>query len=410
MPSSFAWLDYSEHEKRKMLDVINLFRERDTRDELGIGTVRDAFADMLFPGTSTIQTRARYFLFIPWIYLDLERRRVKSDKIADAARREETKLIYSLLAGGETEGVIGVDAKERLKRLPSNIYWQGLGEWGIRLNMDSQDGYHRHLDSFYASLTRARCNDDREPVEGHISRNWHSGIPDRPAELLAKTQFTLSLVEAEYLRERALSRAQDSLLAFLVDEGRGLARVNFPWEIPHFINGKLPEHIQEILLNARNFSETIHGAALLYNLLLAEKVGNRENEGALIEEYRDNLNCWGTVIRARETELKAWDRKNRFWEIVKAQNPRVPIQTKRFIDTWFDMVFAPNATSKIADNPQARVLIHTRERFLKRGQARLDNQRALEQWSGAAGTAQLSYRWQRPVQTIISDIVKGLKA
>src|SRR3712207_8105184 len=66
--SSFTWLDYSEHERRQMLDVIHLFDEKTTRDELGIGVVRDAFADMFFPGTSTIQTRARYFLFIPWIY------------------------------------------------------------------------------------------------------------------------------------------------------------------------------------------------------------------------------------------------------------------------------------------------------------------------------------------------------
>jgi hypothetical protein len=62
MVSQFAWLDFSEHERRKALDVIDLFRERDTRDELGIGTVRDALSDVLFPGTSTIQTRARYFL------------------------------------------------------------------------------------------------------------------------------------------------------------------------------------------------------------------------------------------------------------------------------------------------------------------------------------------------------------
>jgi len=43
--SHFTWMDYSERERRKALDVIDLFREQDTRDELGIGAVRDAFAD-----------------------------------------------------------------------------------------------------------------------------------------------------------------------------------------------------------------------------------------------------------------------------------------------------------------------------------------------------------------------------
>jgi hypothetical protein len=39
--SAFVWLDYSEHERRKMLDIVDLLREHDTRDELGIGSVRD---------------------------------------------------------------------------------------------------------------------------------------------------------------------------------------------------------------------------------------------------------------------------------------------------------------------------------------------------------------------------------
>jgi Family of unknown function (DUF6361) len=76
--SGFVWLDRSERERRKMLDVVDLFGEHDTRDELGIGSVRDAFADMLFPGTSTIMTRARYFLLVPWTYQRLERSRVGS--------------------------------------------------------------------------------------------------------------------------------------------------------------------------------------------------------------------------------------------------------------------------------------------------------------------------------------------
>ena len=74
--SSFTWLDYSERERRKMLEVVDLFKERDTRDELGLGAVRDSFADQFFPGTSTIMTRARYFLLVAWTYQRLEQWRV----------------------------------------------------------------------------------------------------------------------------------------------------------------------------------------------------------------------------------------------------------------------------------------------------------------------------------------------
>ena len=76
-----------------MLDAVDLFKEKGTRDEMGIGSVRDAFADLFFPGTSTIQTRARYFLFVPWVYLQLEQRRVPSSEIAWRARDMEIGLM-----------------------------------------------------------------------------------------------------------------------------------------------------------------------------------------------------------------------------------------------------------------------------------------------------------------------------
>src|ERR1700688_4095236 len=91
--STFVWLDYSERERRKMLDVVDLFREHDTRDELGVGSVWDAFADMLFPGTSTIMTRASYFLVVPGLYQRRESQRAKSGEIAARAPRAELDLV-----------------------------------------------------------------------------------------------------------------------------------------------------------------------------------------------------------------------------------------------------------------------------------------------------------------------------
>src|SRR5688572_29553033 len=122
MPSALAWLDFSEHERRKALDVIDMFRERDARDELGIGTVRDALSDVLFPGVSTIQTRARYFFFIPWLYQSLERKKGAATDTERLARKDEIRLIDGLADSGESDGVIGIDARATLKRLPSNVY------------------------------------------------------------------------------------------------------------------------------------------------------------------------------------------------------------------------------------------------------------------------------------------------
>src|SRR5688572_32609388 len=95
--SSFAWLDFSESDRQKALDVIDLFREKGTVDELGIGTIRDAIADVLFPGTSTIMTRAKYYLFVPWIYVRHEKKKTPSNEIAQRARADEIALIGALI-------------------------------------------------------------------------------------------------------------------------------------------------------------------------------------------------------------------------------------------------------------------------------------------------------------------------
>ena len=57
MQPTLAWLDFNTAERERTQRVLALFEERDTRDELGLGGIRDSFADHSFPGTSTIQTR-----------------------------------------------------------------------------------------------------------------------------------------------------------------------------------------------------------------------------------------------------------------------------------------------------------------------------------------------------------------
>ena len=62
-----GWIDFSKEDRDKVHDVMNLLQEQGAVDELGIGLVRDAFANYFFPGTSTVQTRAKYFLIVPYL-------------------------------------------------------------------------------------------------------------------------------------------------------------------------------------------------------------------------------------------------------------------------------------------------------------------------------------------------------
>jgi hypothetical protein len=413
--STFTWLDTSEQERRRILDMITLFRDKETRDELGIGAVRDAFADLFFPGTSTIQTRARYFLFIPWIYLNLEAKQIPSHAIAIKARTKEVELMHTLLKSGSTDGLIGRLAKARLKRLPSAIYWQGVAAWGIRLFPGAQSVYHHSLDGFYKAnrqikqLRHENQGDDGDMGELQLRgrHNWRPGVKALcPVNFPTEATFDLTAEEADYLRECIVGSQSGSLLAFLITETNGMSRVAAPWQHPDW--ARLAPHLQDYLTHARYFSLLIHGAALLYNLMLAEQACRTLSveRQSQVDEYRQRLVKWVAEMDSFQVELARWDWQYHFWEIVSLGNPRVTWLTQQFINSW--LVLALNDPAAVADSRPARELIRQRERRLKGKLSRLDNTRSLELWNGAAGTGRLDYRWS-VAQTLVFDILEGLQ-
>jgi hypothetical protein len=401
--STFAWLDHSEEQRRQILDVLDLFREKGTVDELGLGTIRDAFVNMLFPGTSTIQTRARYFLFVPWIYLRLERQRVPSAEIARRARRQEIDLIERLLASGESDGVIGRLARATLQRLPSNIYWSGLRHLGICQFAGSQDTYHQSLDRFYRISKNAVRNDDGDIV-ARFATNWHASIPEAPENFPEEPKLALTKDEAVYLRERIVHRAPGTLFDHLVTrtKAREGESVNFPWIHPRF--SEFSDRIQNQLNHARNFSEIMYGAILLYNLRLAELTKSAARE----EEYRSDLEGWTGEIAQRISDFETWNR-TAFWNTVTSEGARISPLTRAFVERWWDLVLANRTGAGVTDDKIARNLIAVRERQLKGPLARVDNARARELWGGASGTIRLAYGWSN-AERIARDILEASEA
>lgn len=402
MPSVLAWLDHDEAERRRMQEAIELFRESDTVDELGIGSVRDAFSNLLFPGTSVLHTRARYFLFIPWIYRRLERAHVRSADVTATARRDEIRLIQALLAGGEERDVIGARARENLKQLPSEAYWSGLGVLGIRLLPGTRAQYHRSFDALRIAERDAprdpSRSDDDEPVDSWARLSWDSALDAlEPRDFLSGTNFRLTADEAEYLRDRMVARVPESLLAFLV--ARPLAEhVDFPWLHPDA--GALPSALEEALGLAQIFSEVMWGAALLYNLMLAELTG----QTTLSDAYSDQIRRWAAALPTLPHGL-SWDS---FWAVALRGNPNLARarRTQRFVEGWFQLATA--IRDDVVDDERARQLVSTREQQVKGGQARLHSLSARERWNGASGVQQLSYRWV-VVERIVADVQTALR-
>ena len=403
MTSALTWLDYSERDRRRALDVIDLFRETGTVDELGLASVRDSFSDLLFPGTSTIQTRACYFLLVPWTFRRLERLRISSSKVATRARQAELNLSSRMLAEGDKSGVFGSQAGMALKRLPSEVYWGGLGSWGIRTFQGHMWAYFRSLDGHYRRSSRF-LNTPRDP-EGRSAppANWHPHLPDAPSGFPYKNvSVALRREDAEYLRDRIQTRHPGSLLAVLA--GRASAadlQADRPWQL--FELSETSPVLREQFHDARLFAVCMHGAALLYNLMLSEL----QQHAKRIEKYRDDLDVWAAGVVGLESELADWHLKG-VWNIVRSNGRSIGYPTKAFIERWVEDLKRRGPGAVVRDKSRARTLVQEREVQLKRGRARLTNPRHLELWGGDSGTAQMSYRWSE-TRRILKDIFDGLE-
>ncbi|ORJ55897.1 DUF6361 family protein [Geothermobacter hydrogeniphilus] len=403
MVSNLTWIDHDSKARERTLRILSLFQEKESRDELGLGSVRDSFADQLFPGTSTIQTRLRYMLFVPWIYQALEEKRVPVESFAIQADKLERDLVQPLMDSDDQAGVFGKTAGKKLKRLPSSVYWAGLGVWGIRLTPFSQDEYHRRINEIYrrrdalkALEKDAKARGDDIDVEQRMAGlSWHPRLPAPPDSFPAKADFALSREEAEFIRDRIQVSCPNSLLSFLTLHCEP-ADTNAPWEPPDY--GSFSDEHKELLTHARLFSETMHGAVLSYNIQLAQ-LRNHED---LVAKHRKSFSEWTASIPL--DEIRSWSIK-RLWELTVGHGHTITPQTRSFVQQWIEHI--RKSPKALLSNAEALNLVKRREMKLKGTRSRFRNQRALEQWGGYSGVGKLVYRWPN-VKVLLNDLYQGM--
>ena len=403
MASFIGWLDYSESERRQVQEMLQLFTDKGTVDDLGIGTLRDAISNRLFPGTSVIQTRARYFLFIPWIYQRAEEKH-RSNLLAKADVMER-KLIEGLRTAEDQEGLIGRQAGKDVRTLPSAIYWTGLAAYDIFQQAPLTRAQYARV----AQVARVRVEQEDELAD-RSAGFWRPGIPEPPDGFFDFTaaDFVMTREEAEWLTERVLStegRRGPNLLGDLVAQVRRVP------EVPagDFWAGTLPAgcapETRALVAHAERFSSAMQAAALLYNLMLAE-ARNDEDRGDLdyAADMRGALDEWADDARRAGTADWAVNPSD-FMALITTRS-RVPALTQRFVQDWC-RILAANPLDRLANDAEARALVRAREQQHKRAQARFGNRARLRSWQGDSGTARLEYRWSQ-VRRFLTDLAVGL--
>lgn len=289
-----GWIDFSKSERSKILSVLDLLSESGTLDELGIAPVRDGFSNLFFPGTTTIQTRAKYFFIVPYALIQLERSSETNPnrifKALDAIEKNCGEIFLN--QNSNVNGIIGKRSLQSggwVKRTPADIYWAGLKRYGIFTGgslslseyikiscaMKEKKTTLKKLGNRYDNSEENECDDKNA---GDLFKMQFWKMPLYSDKWMESLSINLTEAERNYLREQIKTNCKDSLLACVLEMG-----ITEFLECESFrdlgaIIDKFPETVQQDYWLALAFSDFIYVIRTIYNIIISDGQNEVANE------------------------------------------------------------------------------------------------------------------------------------
>ena len=300
-----GWVDFSREDREKVLDVMNLLQEQGAVDEIGIGLVRDAFANLFFPGTSTVQTVAKYFLIVPYVLKEATEGRYGNDlnkilRKIDLEEKECGKLLMQNCPG--EDGIIGrrVLPQSWVARKPSNIYWNGIRTYGIctqDLTIPELLKASIILQAQKKTFALGNKGDDTvdsERDDADAGRDVATQLFSVPDDYYADWRTNLSIyltaTEAAFLRKMIETSVSTSLLGYLLRNNIDVTKYDSFEAIYEDLGSSVPAELARIMELACDFNRLVYTARVRYNYILF--AGQNEDavaEWAYIEENMQHM-------------------------------------------------------------------------------------------------------------------------
>lgn len=310
-----GWIDFSKEDRQKALDVINLLSEQGAVDELGIGIIRDAFANYFFPGTSTIQTRAKYFLIVPYVLREAVDGRYGKDvnrvlRAIDSA--EKDCGIRLLEADPKAEGVIGTRVLPNgwVARKPSDIYWNGIRTFGIfcdyGLSIPEYVSLAVKLKEQKSVSRLGNRNDDAEENDkddsdaGDIGNIRFWNLPIYHDDWRDNLTIELTQEEAFYLDKQIQKSTKGSLLEYVLKNHIDLNEYDDFASLTAELSEKVSEKLAYMMKLACDFNNLVYmaRAKMMRTIKVTgkgkiavkpDKIRLYVNKEELCKEYEDTL-------------------------------------------------------------------------------------------------------------------------
>ena len=409
-----GYINFSQEERNNLYKVIQSIREPHAIDELGIGRIRDAFSNKMFPGMSTLHNRAKYFVVLPCLYHQAEKGQYNSkNEVIQKVLDLEIKLTRQLVEwckgvnASENYGITGstvIDAAEKssskyVKYDPSYIYWGGLVTYEfVRMDGNVYElifKRSKHPEK-HCKLMSDGCDGDSEDLSGRPQPLFYTGGLNYKFDGKTPISIKLTRQEAEFIKDRITrsEKSHNSLLSYL------LTHPEIPTDKDRFLDlgsvwGELPDEYRRLYLLAARFSKFIYMLRIFYNYIYIKKTHQDPDEGEIksqemLQRYRDFY-----------AENKENLSKEKLEEVLKyVDNDVADIYVKSFV----------RQAAEYVENEQFDELekcIIRREKDTKGAAlAKLTN------WRKYVGKEhveafELDYRWSR-VSSMIKEIKEGL--
>lgn len=406
--SHIGWVDFSSTDREQVSKILAMLKESGTLDELGIGQIRDAYADLLFPGFSTIQTRAKYLITVPLIFREYHSLRPSEKKrhpLLKYLKEREDDIARQLVAkhgAEEGKGIIGSTMVDKggVSRRPSSVYWNAFRQFGIIKDFSSLNEFCHEYEKDDAKNSYVTEHEDGIDDQGHFRLKNKVEIPVYNQNWFEELDIELTSAEAEFLYLYIMQSSyivnsipsqifkHDLLDLALEEKYESLDALTMLITNSH----KVSSDCKNTLKLANEFSHAMEGPHIRYNIILAKKNGF----DAKAEKYTKEFYEWLNHVQQNHI---FYPECAEMWINTAKKEHLHPFNSKtvNFIKDWSQFIYE-NTSEQDLDN-----LVEGQAIKNKGSRSLLHKKINKDKW---IGIRLLDYRWSSAIK-ILKDIQKG---
>lgn len=373
-----GYIHNSREEQTRVLQVLKMTSESVALDELGIGRIRDAFADRMFPGISTLQKHMKYFSLMPQLYRKAtEKRYNRPNEVKAEIVRLERIMTKNLCESSPGKGgitgsdMIGKDWTNYVKYDPAYIYNSGLQTFEILRSSQLYDLIYSaskalHNDPKASKSEDEDTNDDASDKSGLFQ---FCSFPNVDYDFTQRCSLDLTAEDKAFITDHILKAeaCKGTLLRYIVDNPDFVIAGKFE-QIP---TNLLPASLAEVQDLARRFADFMYIVHIRYNYIFSKYEDNemRTLFDKMLQEYRNS----GTDIDKVLSAISVRENSGR----------------------WFCKEVAERiAANDTAEGGGLDQLIINRERRVKGSRRKIDNPAYTYNKQNRIHFYKLTYRWE----------------